>query len=591
MTIQGTCFVLFLWLFQGAGKESTSEICEDCKMENNQLIQTQEVLRKEWKEEEAGQSNNHGATAQQEENDGEKKELVIGSNGFRRGKQGSPMGDIYKCVENRERWYCPEDSGNPQNRLNDQNENYRDEFKIFWDTSKNMICAERIDGGGKGWGMDLKIACQTNSKMETITFGSGQYKNCVIKWETSEYICESDAGDKHKRLKEVDYDDKFDITVTRKLPDSDSRGVRSSIPVSEICAEREGGWGLDLRIKCAKDAEVIRPLSNLELCVTVAGGKLMTEQELVFEKCTRTLNQLFMYWESTEQIKLFQNPGLCINLWEGEDGMGTRLRTWNCEEGNSDKWLLQESKIISKKNPTLCVGIDSFALTLANCSESKTNILLGKRAFTPTHGAALFRPLQDMELCVEPSVDVFLASRIVQKDITLQKCKESAAKLNQVFHTPATGHIKLFGAPEVCLRIWGGKMEANALVKTWKCEGDDADKWFFEDNQIKVKANQKLCLGVDKFQQDEKLKLVNCDLKLNAFQVSGEEKMDCPWKTTTTSKFSLCGDRSHHFACAHSGHGRTIQCTTGLQMCKDMQSSRDFACMPSCGNNGGERPC
>jgi len=512
-----------------------------------------------------------------------KKELVIGNND----------GDDYKCVENRERWYCPEDSGNPNNRLNDQNSNWGDEFKIFWDTSKNMMCAKRTDSGGtkKKWGMNLKIECQTNRRMETIKFGSGLSRVCTSKESTSEIICESDSGDKHKRLKEVDYDDKFDIKVTRTIPERFPGAAWNPDPVNQICAEREGGWGLDLRIKCARDAELIRPLSNLDLCVAVEGGKLMTEQELVLEKCTRTLDQLFLYWESTQQIKLFQNPGLCINLWEGEDGMGMRLRTWNCEEGDSGKWMLQDSKIISKKNPTLCVGTDLLALTLADCSESKTNILVGKRAFTPTQGAALFRPLQDMELCVEPSVDVFLAGRIVQKDITLQKCKESAAKLNQVFHTPATGHIKLFGAPEVCLKIWGGKMEANALVKTWKCEGDNADKWFFEDNQIKVKASQKLCLGVDKFKQDEKLKLVNCDLKLNAFHVSGEEKMDCPWKTTTSSKLSLCGDRSHNFACAHSGHGRTIQCTTGLQMCKDMQSSGDFVCMPSCGNNGGERPC
>jgi len=585
MNRQYACLTLGLWLCHGARSESSLELCETCELANTQLLQTQEALSKESKEE---------ASHEEEE---EKKELEIGENDYGKTK------DIYKCVSHRKGWYCPEDSGNPANRLNDKDKDYSDRFKIFWDTSKNKMCAKRI-GAASGWGMKLKIACQGNSNMKTISFGRNNLGGLrVCAEEKSAITCDSDAGDKHKRVKDTKYRDKFDITVRRREFEQGMH-MMTTATHNEVCADRKGanGWGLDLKIQCAKDAELIRPLSNMELCAAVSGGKLMSGQDLVFESCakTNTMNQLFTYDEGTSQIKLLRNPGVCFHLWEGNDARTSQITTWKCEneEGENDKWLLKDSKIIFKKNPIMCMGVGtSFAPILTNCTESTTNILVGYRAFTPTQGAALIRPLQDMELCVDPTVDVFGGKRKVQQDMILQKCKEGAAKLNQVFHVSATGQIKLFGALDLCLNIWGGKIEPNTMVKTWGCKGKDAadDKWSFEDNQIKVKANKSLCLGVGEFKQDEKLKLVDCDMKLNAFHVTGEEKMDCPWKTPNSNPWKpTCGDKQFHDNCVTQGLGQRIQCPfMSPKMCRDKScgGDTDHCCETSCNKRGGERPC
>jgi len=378
MNRQYACLTLGLWLCHGARSESSLEICETCELAKPQLLQTKEALSKESKEE--------ASDEEEEERSAAKKELVIGRNDYSKTK------DIYKCVSHRKGWYCPEDSGNPGNRLNDKDKDYFDRFEIFWDTSKNKMCAKRLGGLAKGWGMNLKIACQGNSNMKTINFGRNKIGGLSVCAEekSASITCDSDAGDKHKRVKDTKYSDQFDITVRRREFEQGMH-MTTTATHNEVCADRKGanGWGLDLKIVCAKNAEVIRPLSNMELCAAVSGGKLMSQQRLVFESCTKTntMKQLFTYDEGTLQIKLLRNPGLCIYLWQSEDVRKSQFTTFTCqnEEIKDDKWLLKDSKIIFKKIPTMCMGVGtSFAPILTDCTESTTNISVGFRAFSPS---------------------------------------------------------------------------------------------------------------------------------------------------------------------------------------------------------------
>jgi len=208
--------------------------------------------------------------------------------------------------------------------------------------------------------MALKIQCQKTGKMKTIKIGSNSDKKAKNKCVegTRGVTCDSDAGNKRKRLKKDNHDDEFDITVSN----------------NEVCATRKGNtktWGLDLKIKCAKDAEVIRPLSNMETCVTVSEGKLMSEQALVVESCVKTeaMKQFFIYDEGTKQIKLLNSPGLCFN---GKGEKGTPIKTMGCGDGDDDEWLLQDNKIKAKKSQ-MCVGVEKQALILTDCSEINTS--------------------------------------------------------------------------------------------------------------------------------------------------------------------------------------------------------------------------
>jgi len=83
--------------------------------------------------------------------DPQRRELTIGNNHYH-----VPKKEI--CVEEKIGWTCDETSGNFGKRLNfGCNQWWKDEFSIY--RKGKEICAKRIDGGGKGWGMELEIAC------------------------------------------------------------------------------------------------------------------------------------------------------------------------------------------------------------------------------------------------------------------------------------------------------------------------------------------------------------------------------------------------------------------------------------------------
>jgi len=107
----------------------------------------------------------------------ETKELLIGNNYY--------FHQESKCVEEREGWICDEDSGNPENRLNDRgNEGMKDTFKIY---RTNPICAWAITSVDNEWYrymrkmrteenkwyQDLKISCEDGIK----SCGSHELKN------------------------------------------------------------------------------------------------------------------------------------------------------------------------------------------------------------------------------------------------------------------------------------------------------------------------------------------------------------------------------------------------------------------------------
>lgn len=102
------------------------------------------------------------------------KELFIGSNTD--GKESI-------CVEEREGWICDENSGNAGNRLNDQNENWPDTFKIY---RSNPVCANKLSDRGR-WTMHLNIPCMAG----TTGCGSRALKD---KEETSNFLQISGKG-------------------------------------------------------------------------------------------------------------------------------------------------------------------------------------------------------------------------------------------------------------------------------------------------------------------------------------------------------------------------------------------------------------
>jgi len=567
--------LLGVWLCDAGNIKSSVETCdEECVVQKQQLLQTREALSKEREGEEEDE---------EDEEDEEIKELLIGKNKYDKTKSET------KCVENRKGWYCPEDAGDPDKRLNDKGKDYKDKFSIYMDVNKNKICADRIDA--TGWAMKLKIACYKTPHMKTIKIGKNKDKKvplCVD--EARSMTCDMNAGDKEKRLKDKKYNDKFDISV------SDSK----------VCATRKDGtgWALDLKIKCAKNAELIRVVENVNLCLTVESGKLRAGEELAFIGCkqTETMDQLFKYDSSKEQIKLIRNPDLCLNVWEGKREALAPIKTDKCAGDDSDKFVFEDNKFKLKQNPDLCLGYWSTqSLKLVDCSVVTTNLLVSNRELTPTKGAALIRPLQDMDLCVDVAGGV-LASGV---QVGLWRCKTGASKLNQVFQFSPGGEIKPFGALHLCLNIWDGKIESGTPVKTYECQAAShtKDKWLLENNQIKVKADTSLCLGTKDGDfskgKGRLLQLTDCKMKLNAFHVTGEDAMDCPWKKTNSNMLHpTCGDgtESHRepFYCVLLGHGQRIKCPKDLpKMCKDTLcgGDRDHCCEKSCVKHGGDRPC
>jgi len=179
-----------------------------------------------------------------------RRELLIGPNKDKLEKV---------CAKDEFGLLCDKDSGDPEKRLNDrEKKNYKDKFEIF--RSGNKICAKRIDGGSRGWGMELKIEClkgpptpvptpvptppptpmpagMVRKELRIGANDRNKPKVCVkapISWR-----CAKDSGDKGKRINDRNrYDDKFDIT-------------RSG---NEICAKRTDsggpGWGMHLTIEC-----------------------------------------------------------------------------------------------------------------------------------------------------------------------------------------------------------------------------------------------------------------------------------------------------------------------------------------------------
>lgn len=322
--------------------------------------------------------------------------------------------------------------------------------------------------------------------------------------------------------------------------------------------------------------------------------------DLVFMPCKEKpdLHQQFQYDTSTKQIKLLQDPNLCLN--EGDGTRMTRIKALECASATESKWVLKDNKIILEANPDLCLGMFSTqAVILFECSTPATNLLVGGRELKPTKGAALIRPLQEMKLCLD------VAGKLSNngQDVILWDCKEGLSKLNQLFKYSETGQLRLVGAPFQCLNIWEAKIKEGTVVKTYGCDpngGASVDKWSLEENQIVVAANKDLCLGVGgKFEKNNKLQLVACKNKINAFHVTGEAKMDCPWKKNNlASQQPTCGDGTlgELWTCVASNHGQRTQCPTSHpKMCNAKTCPRhgtgEFCCSTDCEDEGGERPC
>lgn len=83
-----------------------------------------------------------------------------------------------KCITMLEPVCCASNAGDPENRLNDRDQPYEDEFWISHEDDYKTVCAETYVDGAT-WGMLLNLGCKKGNVCADTTCGAGESCDCT----------------------------------------------------------------------------------------------------------------------------------------------------------------------------------------------------------------------------------------------------------------------------------------------------------------------------------------------------------------------------------------------------------------------------